>query len=101
MADEEYPGAAPPPPGVTPDLDNPHDSGRRQLLGWLIACNALALIFFAVRAYAQVWMRHRILLEDGTPPPNPTGWPDLRNQNARIGMLTGLFQVTCALSWVC
>lgn len=68
MADESYPGAAPPPPGITPDLDNPQDAGRRLLLGWLIACNALALIFFVVRAYSQVWMRHRILLEDSTPP---------------------------------
>lgn len=69
MAEQNQPGVVSPPPGVTPDFQHPGDAGRKLLIGFLVACNSLSLFFFLVRAYAQVWMRHKILTEDSTIPP--------------------------------
>ncbi|KAL9567484.1 hypothetical protein ACKAV7_008434 [Fusarium commune] len=61
-----YPGAIPPPPGVTPDLNNPQDAGRTLSLAMLIVCDILVTIFFAARAYVKAWATHNILVEDVT-----------------------------------
>ena len=65
MGNQSYPGVVAPPAGVTPDIHR-RDSGAKLLLAWLIICNVLVLVFFLVRAYAQVIVRRRFLVEDGT-----------------------------------
>jgi hypothetical protein len=72
MESSTYPGTVPPPPGVTPDLENPQDAKYSLLLGWLCACSILATIFFLIRAYAKVCILRKILTEDGMVDPAPT-----------------------------
>lgn len=60
-----YPGATPPPPGITPNLGNPQDAGRTLLLAWLIICNVLVITAFITRAYVKVWILRKIQIEDG------------------------------------
>lgn len=65
MSAPTYPGVVPPPPGVTPNLDNPKDAGRTLLLAWLIICNALIINAFITRAYVKAWILRKIQTEDG------------------------------------
>ncbi|KAH8746002.1 hypothetical protein F5883DRAFT_654234 [Diaporthe sp. PMI_573] len=66
MTVPSYPGIAPPPTGVFPNIENPKDAGRTLLLTWLVVCNALVFFFFFTRTYAKVWITRKILLEDIT-----------------------------------
>jgi len=64
-ANVSYPGAIPPPPGVTPDLEHPH-SGRQTLaMSVAITCIVLASLFFFTRAYVKLRIIRIILAEDG------------------------------------
>lgn len=60
----KYPGAFPPPPGVTADLDNPQDAGRKGNIAGLVICLALATLLFAVRVQVKLRITRRLLLED-------------------------------------
>ena len=73
MAEQNSPREVSPPPGVMADFEDPDHAGRKLLIGFLVTCNFLSLFFFVVRAYAQVWMRHKILAEDSTTP-TPVSW---------------------------
>lgn len=64
-AEPSYPGAIPPPAGVTPALDDPPDARRTLLLAWVILCNVLAIFFFFTRMYVKFWVTRKILAEDG------------------------------------
>ena len=65
MADHPYPGSIPPPPGVTPNLENPPDAGRALNIGIMITCDVLVLMFFTMRVVAKTRITRQILLEDG------------------------------------
>jgi hypothetical protein len=60
----KYPGAFPPPHGVTPNLANPPDAGRQGGIAGLTVCLALATILFVVRVYVKLRITRRLLLED-------------------------------------
>ena len=70
---ETYPGAFPPPPGVTPDLENPRDAGRLANIVCLIICDVLVTVLFATRMWVKLRITKNILAED----------------------------VTCAIAWAC
>lgn len=59
-----YPGAFPPPPGVTPELNDPPDAGRQGAIAGLAICLAVATILFAVRVFVKLRITRRLLLED-------------------------------------
>lgn len=63
-----YPGVAPPPPGVIPDLEHPQDGHRALLVGWLVTSVAVSTFFFFVRAYGKIFVMKNILREDGEQP---------------------------------
>ncbi|KAH6645092.1 hypothetical protein BKA67DRAFT_527584 [Truncatella angustata] len=65
-AEPSYPGVAPPPSGVIPDLAHPPDAGRALLLVWVTVCDVLATVFFLTRVYVKIWVTRKILIEDGT-----------------------------------
>ncbi|KAK1994308.1 hypothetical protein LX36DRAFT_584601 [Colletotrichum falcatum] len=57
-------GAAPPPPGETPDFDNPRDVGHTSHLVFTSFIQAIVVIFFAVRIYVKVSVNGKFRLED-------------------------------------
>lgn len=61
----KYPGAFPPPPGVTPNLTHPPDAGRKALIAGLTVCLILITMLFSVRAFVKIRITRRILMEDG------------------------------------
>ncbi|KAH8200144.1 hypothetical protein TruAng_005715 [Truncatella angustata] len=63
-AEPSYPGVAPPPSGVIPDLAHPPDAGRALLLVWVTVCDVLATVFFLTRVYVKIWVTRKILIED-------------------------------------
>lgn len=60
-----FPGAAPPPPGVTPNLENPSDQGHNANIVGLSVCISFATIFYFMRVYVKLRITRRIFLEDG------------------------------------
>ncbi|EFQ31743.1 uncharacterized protein GLRG_06718 [Colletotrichum graminicola M1.001] len=46
-------GAAPPPPGVTPDFDNPRDVGHTSHIVFTSFIQAIVVLFFALRIYVK------------------------------------------------
>lgn len=61
----DYPGAVPPPPGKTANLEHPPDVGRRANLIAISVCYAVATLLFFVRVYYRIVIVRDILLEDG------------------------------------
>lgn len=59
-----YPGAFPPPKGVTPNLHNPPDAGRKANIAGLTVCLGVTTILVGVRAYVKLRVTRRLLLED-------------------------------------
>jgi hypothetical protein len=59
-----YLGAFPPPPSVTPNLENPPDAGRTVNMTFFILCTVLISIFFATRVWVKVRVTRNILIED-------------------------------------
>lgn len=60
-----YPGARPPPPGVTPNLEDPVDAGHDALfIGYTICIVICTLLFFLRTAVKCCIVRHSFL-EDG------------------------------------
>lgn len=89
-----HPGIVPPPPGATPDLENPHDAKYSLLLGWLCACSILATIFFLIRAYVKICIIQKILTEDSMADPAPTS-------QTFGGTAADVYNpVTCGIAWV-
>ena len=70
---DPYPGAFPPPPDVTPDLEHPGDAGRVANIAVLVVCDVMVTLLFAVRVWVKVRITRNILVED----------------------------VTCAIAWAC
>jgi hypothetical protein len=66
MAEQSYPGAAPPPPGVIPNLAYPHDAGRRLNIAVMITVDVLVLTFLATRLITKFYISRRFLVEDAT-----------------------------------
>lgn len=62
---DSYPGAFPPPPGVTPNLENPKDAGRVANIVGLVICDVLVTVLFATRVWVKLRITKNILLEDG------------------------------------
>ena len=62
---EPYPGAFPPPPGVTPDLENPRDAGRLANIVCLAICDVLVTVLFATRMWVKLRITKNVLAEDG------------------------------------
>lgn len=60
-----YPGAVPPPPGVTPDLENPTDQGHTANMAGLAICVSFGTLFFLIRVFVKLRLTHSILVEDG------------------------------------
>ncbi|KAH7313761.1 hypothetical protein B0I35DRAFT_435798 [Stachybotrys elegans] len=60
----DYPGAIAPPEGVTPSVGGPRDSIQAATYGIVIASVVLVTLFFAVRMYVKLRVRHRVILED-------------------------------------
>lgn len=65
MSGQAHLEVVPPPPGVTPDPDDPEDAERTFLLAWIIVCNVFVMVFFIIRTYVSLRILHRILPEDG------------------------------------
>lgn len=63
-----YPGAVPPPPGVTPNLENPTDQGHIVNIVGLAICVSFVSIFFFIRVFVKLRITRSILLEDGSSP---------------------------------
>lgn len=82
-ATASYPGVAPPPEGIIPDVNNPQDGNHSLLLGWLVTATALTTIFFFARVYAKVVYLKRIVSEDSTPSPGPCSYS-----------VTGIFEMS-------
>ncbi|KAJ6787530.1 hypothetical protein PWT90_02785 [Aphanocladium album] len=59
-----YPGVAPPPPGVVPNLEHPQDGYQSLLIGWLATSIALSTFFFFIRVYGKVFVMKSVLRED-------------------------------------
>lgn len=66
MASNSYPGAAPPPPGVTPDLAHPREAGRTLNLAVMITVDVLVLVFLTIRLSAKLCINRQFLVEDFT-----------------------------------
>lgn len=62
---EPYPGAFPPPPGVTPNLEDPKDTGRVANIVGLVICDVLVTVLFATRVWVKFRITKNILAEDG------------------------------------
>lgn len=65
VADANFTGVIPPPPGITPDPDHRQSDARALLLAWLIIFDVLNITFFLTRAYVKIWVTRKILAEDG------------------------------------
>ncbi|WDK13489.1 integral membrane protein [Colletotrichum graminicola] len=57
-------GAAPPPPGVTPDFDNPRDVGHTSHIVFTSFIQAIVVLFFALRIYVKWSVKGKFRLED-------------------------------------
>jgi hypothetical protein len=62
---DSYPGAAPPPPGVTPNLENPADHGSTLNLTIVSICLSLATLLFIFRMYVKIRISRHFFWEDG------------------------------------
>lgn len=56
--------AYPPPPGVTPNFDNPEDLGYRSIITTTVFL-CVALVFFVARAYVKARIHRRLTWDDG------------------------------------
>lgn len=61
----DYPGAVPPPPGVTPNLDDPPDAGRISNIVVVALCLGIATLLFFIRVYVKLMISCAVLIEDG------------------------------------
>ena len=59
-------GYLPPPPGLTPDFDNPHDDGYTANIVGLSVCSGVATLFVLTRGYVRIFIHRRILFSDAT-----------------------------------
>ncbi|KAF6809648.1 integral membrane protein [Colletotrichum plurivorum] len=64
MSEDELISAAPPPPGVVSNFENPTDSLVPQVLVVAILLNALAIVFCGIRLYTVRVVIHRHQLDD-------------------------------------
>ncbi|KAJ3956561.1 hypothetical protein N0V92_006871 [Colletotrichum tropicale] len=64
MSEDELISAAPPPPGVTSNFENPQESLVPQVLVVAILLNLLAIIFCGIRLYTVRVVIHRHQLDD-------------------------------------
>lgn len=64
MSEDELISAAPPPPGVVSNFENPSDSLVPQVLVVAILLNALAIVFCGIRLYTVRVVIHRHQLDD-------------------------------------
>lgn len=53
-----------PPPGVTPDFDDPANNNG---LAWFVltSCMAVATVCFLLRAYARIYLQRKLHMEEG------------------------------------
>jgi hypothetical protein len=58
-------GAAPPPPGVIPNFENPPDAGRIATIAVFAVCYPLSTALFATRIYSKIVIIRQLVLEDG------------------------------------
>jgi hypothetical protein len=58
-------GVLPAPPGVTPDLQNPRDAGRKTCIIIMSVCLGLVTILFFLRSYVKIRLVRNSFLEDG------------------------------------
>ncbi|KAK7227970.1 hypothetical protein V2G26_000140 [Clonostachys chloroleuca] len=59
-------GAAPPPPGVIPNFENPPDAGRIATIAVFAVCYPLSTALFATRIYSKIVIIRQLVLEDVT-----------------------------------
>ncbi|KAF9880378.1 integral membrane protein [Colletotrichum karsti] len=64
MSEDQFISAAPPPPGVTSNFENPSESLVPQVLVVTILLNLLAIIFCGIRLYTVRVVIHRHQLDD-------------------------------------
>jgi hypothetical protein len=57
-------GAAPPPPGVEPNFDNPSGGVHFWLIFAQFLCIPIVTVFVALRIYVKIFMQHEFYLED-------------------------------------
>ncbi|OHW99577.1 integral membrane protein [Colletotrichum incanum] len=57
-------GAAPPPPGETPDFESPRDAGYRVHMVYMSFIQAIVVFFFAVRVYVKLLVNGKFRVED-------------------------------------
>lgn len=59
-------GAAPPPPGVTPNFEHPADVTHKLALVSTLVCDVLIVLFFLIRCYGKSLLASQPGLEDYT-----------------------------------
>jgi hypothetical protein len=57
-------GAMPPPPGITPDFDNPKDELRTLMITTQVLCISIVSIFVFLRVYVRIRIMHDFGRED-------------------------------------
>lgn len=57
-------GAAPPPPGETPDFANPRDIFHTLHTVYMIIVQVVVVVFFSIRVYVKLSAHGRFRLED-------------------------------------
>ncbi|KAF9873544.1 integral membrane protein [Colletotrichum karsti] len=57
-------GAAPPPPGETPDFDHPRDVLRTLHIAYMIIVQVIVVVFFGIRVFVKLSAAGRFRLED-------------------------------------
>lgn len=57
-------GAAPPPPGETPNFDNPRDAGHMLHMVYMVLIQIVVVVFFALRVYVKLSVNGKFRLED-------------------------------------
>ncbi len=63
MNSTEIIGAWPPPPGVTPNFENPESIGYQVIIAAFV-CPAVAVLFVAMRLYTKKFIFNRFDLDD-------------------------------------
>lgn len=53
-----------PPPGVTPNYDNPTDVNWTANIAVMAVCDVLVTLFFLIRVYVKSTINRKILVED-------------------------------------
>lgn len=86
-------GAAPPPPGVIPNFENPPDAGRIATIAVFAVCYPLSTALFATRIYSKIVIIRQLVLEDGR------HCPTALFLSSAYAMLI-YRPVTCVLAWV-